>query len=75
MADCMTTNTLNDLHKNTYQLLLHSRMLLFSLGQITLESILIRLCRPDLVLQCRSGIVNSSSHCVGRNKASILELA
>ena len=50
--------------RNTYQLLLHSRMLLFSLCQIILESLLIRLSRLDLVLQCRSGIGSDGSHSV-----------
>ena len=48
----------------TYQLLLHSRMLLFSCCQITLESILVRLSRLDFVLQCRSRVGSNSSHFV-----------
>lgn len=50
------------IYNTTYQFLLHSRMLLLSLSQGTLESLLIRLSRPDLVLQRRSGIGNSSGH-------------
>ena len=49
---------------NTYQLLLHSRVLLFSRCQIILESILVRLSRLDFVLQCRSRVGSNSSHFV-----------
>jgi hypothetical protein len=44
----------------TYQFLLDSSMLLFSLSEISLESVLVGLGRPGFLLRGRSGIGGGS---------------